>query len=182
MSVDDPIGPPHLPPLAARTIAHVFAQALAQRPDQIALEDPGTRLTYAQLHSQALALASGIGRLGVAPREPVLLILDNPADAVLAWLAAALSGRIEVPVNTAYKGNILAHVLHNTGARLILIEAHYLPLLAAEAERLTALAIGVYARRWAAPNPGRPAGCGPTSRPASSTRTTSTCWRAQWAN
>jgi crotonobetaine/carnitine-CoA ligase len=44
-----------------------------------------------------------------------------------------------VPVNTAYKGSILVHVINNSGARAIVIESGYLPLLAEVADRLERL-------------------------------------------
>ncbi|MDB6002620.1 MAG: CoA ligase, partial [Rhizobacter sp.] len=72
-------------------------------------------------------------------QEAVLLMLDNHMDFVIAWWALSLTARVEVPVNTAYKGSILAHVINNSGARVIVIEAHYLHLLAEVSDRLSTL-------------------------------------------
>ena len=46
---------------------------------------------------------------------------------------------VEVPVNTAYKGRFLSHVLNDSGAELIVIEDGYAGRLAAVAGELTAL-------------------------------------------
>lgn len=128
-----------LPPLRERTLPSVLGKALATVPDRIAVEDPQRRLSYAELQDEALALAGGFAALGVGRQEPVLLMLDNSVDYVVAWLALGLTGRIEVPVNTAYVGTILTHVINNSGARVMVIEAAYLDALAAIADDLTAL-------------------------------------------
>lgn len=122
--------PPELPPLHERTLSAVAAHWVRATPDQIAVQDPQGQMSYGQLYDRALAVAGGLDRLGIASPEPVLLMLDNHLDYVLAWWALGLTRRCEVPVNTAYKGSILAHVIHNCGARAIVIEAHYLPCLA----------------------------------------------------
>lgn len=128
-----------LPPATARTLPAVMARALAACPDRIALRDPQRALSYAALQAEALALAGGFAALGVGPRQPVLLMLDNHADYVACWLALGLTGRIEVPVNTAYIGTILAHVINTSGAEVMVLEAAYLPALLEVAPTLTRL-------------------------------------------
>jgi crotonobetaine/carnitine-CoA ligase len=66
-------------------------------------------------------------------------MLDNHLDAILAWWALALTRRVEVPMNTAYRGSILTHVAGNSGARAIVLEARYLPLLVEVLDRLPKL-------------------------------------------
>jgi crotonobetaine/carnitine-CoA ligase len=128
-----------LPPLAQRTLSAVLEGHLRERADQMAVRDTERGMSYAALYEEALAFAAGFSQLGVARQEPVLLMLDNHLDFVVAWWALSLSGRVEVPVNTAYKGSILAHVINNSGARVIVIDAWYLPLLDAVADRLERL-------------------------------------------
>ena len=66
-------------------------------------------------------------------------MLDNHVDYIVAWFGLCLAGRIEVPVNTAYKRAILTHVLNNSSARAIIIDTAYLPVLEEIAETLTTL-------------------------------------------
>lgn len=128
-----------LPPLAQRTLSAVLEGHLRGRADQMAVRDTERGMSYAALYEEALAFAAGFSQLGVARQEPVLLMLDNHLDFVIAWWALSLSGRVEVPVNTAYKGSILAHVINNSGARVIVVDAAYLPVLDAVADRLERL-------------------------------------------
>lgn len=128
-----------LPPLAQRTLTAVLAQHVARQPDKLAVRDPERALGYGALYEESLALAGGLEALGVRAGEPVLLMLDNHLDGVIAWWALALTGRVEVPVNTAYKGSILVHVINNSGARAMVLEPGYLPLLAEVADRVPGL-------------------------------------------
>lgn len=150
-----------MPPLAERTFSAVIRQHVAQRPDHVAVRDPERALGFGALYEEALAVAGGLEQLGVREDESVLLMLDNHLDAVIAWWALALTRRVEVPVNTAYRGSILVHVGQNSGARAIVIDAVYLPVLAEVIARLprlehvivrgaakVALPAGLRAHRW----------------------------------
>lgn len=128
-----------LAPLAARTFTSVIAGHVARQPDRSAVRDPDRALGYGALFEEALAVGGGFDALGVGARDAVLLMLDNHLDSVVAWSALALTGRVEVPINTAYKGSILVHVINNSGARAIVVESGYLPLLAEVAQRLVRL-------------------------------------------
>lgn len=128
-----------LPPLESRTFGAVLEGHLRVAPDKPAVRDVERSMSYAALYEESLAFAAGFARLGVGPYEAALLMLDNHLDYVIAWWALSLTGRVEVPVNTAYKGSILAHVINNSGAKVIVIEAHYLPLLVDVADRLERL-------------------------------------------
>lgn len=131
---------PQLPPLAERTLPALLEKSLARVPDKIAVQDRTRSLTYRQLRDEALSLAGGFTGLGVGRQETVLLMLDNHVDYVSLWLALGLTGRIEVPVNTAYIGTILAHVINNSGASVMVIENHYLAAVREIANQLSTLA------------------------------------------
>lgn len=130
---------PPLPPIHERTLSAVLVRQLATAPDQTAVSDAVRSLSYGALYEEALSVAGGMAALGVREHETVLLMLDNHLDYVIAWWALSLTTRVEVPVNTSYKGSILVHVINNSGARAIVIEAAYLPLLAEVADRLLRL-------------------------------------------
>ncbi len=121
-----------LPPLEQRTLTAVAHQRLAHDPDSTLVRDPARSLSCAQLYEEALAVAGGFAapEVGVGVGDHVLLMLDNHVDYVVAWWALGLTGRVEVPVNTAYKKSILAHVINTSGARVMVIDRGYVPWLA----------------------------------------------------
>ncbi|MDT0202733.1 AMP-binding protein [Nocardioides sp. AE5] len=122
---------PSLPPIQDRTFSHAYARALATVPDKAAYIEPdGREWTYAQTHERALTVAAGFAALGIQEQEGVALMLDNSVDFLHALHALGLTRRIQVPVNTAYKGDFLAHIVNDCDARVIVVEEHYAERLA----------------------------------------------------
>src|SRR5690606_23812718 len=86
--------------------------------------------------------ATGLQALGVAQGDPVLLLLPNTLDAVCCLFAANHLGAICVPVNPAYKGRLLEHVVHNSGARLAIVHPDVVAeLVSIERSELTTVVV-----------------------------------------
>ena len=130
---------PTLPPLHERTLDSVIRRRLETSPDSPMARDASRSASCAQLFEEAMSIAGGLAERGIEPGENVLLMLDNHVDYIVAWFAIGLTGRIEVPVNTAYKRAILTHVLNNSSARAIIIDKVYLETLDEIADTLTTL-------------------------------------------
>ncbi|MEQ3552670.1 AMP-binding protein [Pseudonocardia nematodicida] len=114
-----------IPPLHERTLGAAFDRVLAVRPDDEAQADEAGRYTFAQVHDRSLLLAGGTSRLGVGRGDPLAFMLDNHLDAVHLWFGLNLTGAIEVPINTAYKGAFLTHILNDSGVRVLVLEERY---------------------------------------------------------
>jgi crotonobetaine/carnitine-CoA ligase len=115
-----------LPPVSERTLTRTFARALDQVPDKAAYIEPdGREWSYRQTVDRALQVAGGVRELGVGEQQPVAIMLDNSYDFLSTAFGLGLTRRIQVPVNTAYKGAFLAHVLHDSGARVLVVEDQY---------------------------------------------------------
>lgn len=120
-----------------RTIGGVIRRQLGERPDQTAVMSRMGTLTYRELYENGLSIGGGLQRMGVEQGTPVLLMLDNHLEYVTSWIGVGLIGAVEVPVNTAYRGTILAHVVNDSGARLVVVEKAFLDTLIAVREQLT---------------------------------------------
>jgi crotonobetaine/carnitine-CoA ligase len=129
MTVSDPM---LSTPIAQRTLASVLRKQAAERPQKTALiDDSRRRLTYAELLETGLRASAGFHNLGVGRQELVLVMLDNHIDNVVTWVGLGLGARVIVPVNGAYKGEILRYVADNSGARVAVLEGAYCDRLAA---------------------------------------------------
>jgi carnitine-CoA ligase len=107
------------------TAVHVLARAVEQFPDHTFLIFPDGELTYAEFERRSNALAHGLAAQGVAKGDTVSTILDNNLDCVLAWFAVNKLGAIWVPINTAYKGTFLQHLIGDSGAKIVIAETDY---------------------------------------------------------
>ena len=128
-----------LPPVGERTLLAAYERVLARTPDAEAQADETGSVTFAGSYERSLRLAAGFAAHGIRIGELCGLLLDNSLDAVHAWSGLGLGAMVEVPVNTAYKGRFLSHVLNDSGAGLIVVEDSYSERLAAVAGELTAL-------------------------------------------
>jgi len=84
--------------------------------------DSGETYTAAILMDEVRLLAANLQHLGVRKSDNVLTWLPNGPLAVCLHLALNYAGAINVPINTAYRGNLLAHVIANSGARLMIAD------------------------------------------------------------
>ena len=102
----------------------------ARCPDRrVALFEDGTEWTYAQCRTVVRRQAAALQRLGVRPGDRVVAWLPNGRHLLTAWFAINYLGAIFVPLNTAYRGATLAHVLNASRARLVLAHAALIPRL-----------------------------------------------------
>ncbi len=118
------------PPLLERTVAAVMTAQVAKRPDKMAVRDETRTLTYRELMDEGLDIGGALVDLGLARQAPMLMMLDNHLDFISIWIGLSLTARVEVPVNTGYRGTILAHVIRNTQASILMIEDRYVERLA----------------------------------------------------
>jgi len=93
-------------------------------PDAVFLDVPeeSARWTYAE----ALASAERVGRSLLAAGgefgDRVIIMAANSSRFVRTWLGTAVSGLVEVPINTAYERDFLAHQVRTVQARFAVID------------------------------------------------------------
>lgn len=110
----------------------VLEQRATEAPDQVFVVLPDlTEWTYRQFRDRVLARAATLRGAGVVAGERVLAWVPNDGDALVTWFAINQLGACVVPVNTAYKGALLAHVLQNSGVVRGVVHADLLDRLAA---------------------------------------------------
>lgn len=83
----------------------------------------GTSWTYEETRRIAAATANALRALGVKQGERVLTWLPNSADGLRLWFGLNHLGAVYVPLNLAYKGNLLRHAVGLAEARLGIVHA-----------------------------------------------------------
>ena len=95
----------------------------AQRPDAVYLDAPdeGRQWTYAQVLDIAESLATNLYASGLGYGDRVLIQAMNSSALVFTWFGAMVGGLVEVPINTAYEYDFLAHQVRTSdpGAAVI---------------------------------------------------------------
>jgi carnitine-CoA ligase len=92
----------------------------ARHPERrFALFEDGTSWTYGECLAEVRAAAAGLQRLGVRKGDRVLAWLPTGKAILQTWFAANYLGAVFVPLNTAYRGAVLAHVVNSARARVL---------------------------------------------------------------
>ena len=77
-------------------------------------------LTYEELNTRRLAFAGHLIRKGVAPRDRVLLAVENSLEYVIAYFGVLTAGASLVPVNPDTTGSLVRSLMADCNARLVI--------------------------------------------------------------
>ncbi|MBU4604422.1 MAG: AMP-binding protein [Proteobacteria bacterium] len=75
-------------------------------------------------------VAAGLQALGVGKGDKVAIIMGNRPEYLFLWFGLSKLGAVEVPVNTAHRGELLSYMLGQSGSKLVVAEAAFLDRLA----------------------------------------------------
>lgn len=100
-------------------------------PGHTALIYFGTKLTYAQLSSQASRFAAELQRLGIKKGDRVAIALPNIPQYPIAFYGALKASAVVVPTNPLYMEHEMQHQLADSGARVIVMLDMYYPTVRA---------------------------------------------------
>jgi carnitine-CoA ligase len=107
-------------------VGALLAERARTHPATPFLRFSDAELTFAETDEQVNAIARGLDALGVRPGDRVAILLPNCVELVLTWFAANRLGAVAAPVNTAFRGPALAHVLGLSGADVLVVDASLL--------------------------------------------------------
>ena len=110
---------------AGATVLDALAGRLARDPDGPYLDFEGTTLTAREADQASGRLAAALADRGVERGDRVATLLENGPEQVLSFFAVLKLGAVQVPINTAYKGEFLRHQLVDSGARVAVVQGDF---------------------------------------------------------
>ncbi|MDP5858825.1 amino acid adenylation domain-containing protein, partial [Pseudomonas aeruginosa] len=111
------------------TLQQRFEEQARQRPQAVALILDEQRLSYGELNARANRLAYCLIARGVGADVPVGLALERSLDMLVGLLAILKAGGAYLPLDPAAPEERLAHILDDSGVRLLLTQGHLLERL-----------------------------------------------------
>lgn len=109
------------------TSAAALSKAARQWPERLALVVDDERLTWAELHADAVTWARALRAAGVGPGSHVGLLMANCVDFVRLFYAAGLVGAVAVTINARFKDPELAFAIAHAEIDTLFIGGHALP-------------------------------------------------------
>ncbi|WP_028936337.1 class I adenylate-forming enzyme family protein [Pseudonocardia spinosispora] len=155
------------------TMPELLAGHAESRPEHIAYVDDERTLTYGALARTTARIAGHLQELGVGIGDRVLLYLDNRVEVAEAYLAVPRAGAVAVCANPSAAAGETAHILADSGSRVVITDAAHLAHvreLARDVELLAVVVVGdtgatgpvpevAYADLLAAPSEQSPRDC-----------------------
>jgi crotonobetaine/carnitine-CoA ligase len=113
-------------------VGDVLSRQGQARPDTpfVQFED-GDPYTFGSMDESAHRVANAMASLGVHHGDRVLVMVPNSIEFLQAWFGINRLGAVLVPINTAYKGAFLVHVINNAGAGVMVVDQEYVPFVQA---------------------------------------------------
>jgi carnitine-CoA ligase len=107
------------------TVLEALALRLANGPDTLYLDFEGEQYTARRMDEESTRLAHTLADMGVGHGDRVAPLLGNRPEQVVSFFAALKLGAVQVPINTAYKGEFLSHQLADAGARVFILQGDF---------------------------------------------------------
>src|SRR6478735_4751421 len=120
-------------PAAERTLAGIWNRRLAAGDDREVFSfDGAPYVTAAETQERIERWQSVLHGIGLREGDRVALMLPNQFDLLGCFLAATMSSMVVVPINPEFRGDMLRHVLSDSGVRALVTETAMLPQVMAD--------------------------------------------------
>jgi acyl-CoA synthetase (AMP-forming)/AMP-acid ligase II len=105
-----------------KSVHAMLADAVARRPEGVALICGDESVTYRELDDAVARAAGGLRALGVGKGDRVALVLGNSVEFVVVLFAVARLGAVSVPLNIRHQLAENRHILDDCGATVVVHE------------------------------------------------------------
>jgi acyl-CoA synthetase (AMP-forming)/AMP-acid ligase II len=111
----------------------IVASLLADRAERFAgetaIRSEDGELSWADLVARAARVGGFLAAIGLGAGDRVATMLPSTIDYLAAWHGIVWRNCIDVPINTEYKGMFLEHILRDSGARAMIVDAQWVDRL-----------------------------------------------------
>lgn len=122
---------PRIPSSEVCVLRPLLDRRAKEIPDKVfAKFADGRAWSYGELREITIRTAAALQALGVRQGDHVLSWLPNGPDALRVWFGLNYIGAVYVPINLAYKGRLLEHVIENSDAALMIAHGNLAARLA----------------------------------------------------
>ncbi|WP_148046183.1 AMP-binding protein [Nocardioides marmoriginsengisoli] len=123
-----------------RSLPEVLLAHAEENPDRPFLEDvEGYSASYGQVLENSLRWADAWRRCEIGHGDRVAVFVPPSPQYIECWIGLTWLGAIEVGINPDYRGDMLASVLSDCGAKAVLVHVDYLDRLSEVLDRVPSL-------------------------------------------
>lgn len=107
--------------LTLTTMGDLLVRNAVEVPDRTFLVIGDDRVTYAEMHERAMAVARALIAHGIRRGDRVGLLMPNSAEFLDVVFGAAYVGAVAVPINSRFRRAELRHVVPDSGSQLLFL-------------------------------------------------------------
>jgi carnitine-CoA ligase len=85
---------------------------------------------FEEIDRQSDKVASGLQSLGIGKGDKVGIMMGNRPEFLFLWFGLSKLGAIEVPINTAHRGELLTYMVDKADCRLLVVASEFLDRVA----------------------------------------------------
>jgi carnitine-CoA ligase len=112
---------------APQTLGEALMQAAEL--DSFVLTCDGRETRAPELWDTSTRIAGAFASLGLVRGDRVAIMMRNVPEFLTVWFAVARAGMFEVAIHTESRGDMLRHVIEESGARMLFCDGEFLPRL-----------------------------------------------------
>ncbi len=102
-----------------KSVHEMLSNAVARRPDAVALICGDVSVTYAGLDDLVGRVAGGLRALGVEKDDRVALVIGNSIEFIVVMFAVARLGAVSVPLNVRHQLAENRHIIEDCAAKVV---------------------------------------------------------------
>jgi crotonobetaine/carnitine-CoA ligase len=125
--------------LEERTLGSILEDQARANGNAVFLRFRHEQISYHDFNTKVNRVANSLLKLGVSTGDKIAILMPNCPQFMYAWFAVAKIGGIAVPINTAYKWDMLRYALQKCDARVLIIGSQFLEQLLPIEQGLTRL-------------------------------------------
>ncbi|MFC2949153.1 ATP-dependent acyl-CoA ligase [Virgibacillus sediminis] len=110
-----------------------------QKPQERFIQFEQDSLTYQEWNENGNRAANLARGLGLGKGDTCAVMLPNGPEFLSIWLGLAKLGAMEVPINTAFKGDSLAYILNKAECKVLVVSAEWVERITAWKDELNHL-------------------------------------------
>ena len=121
------------------TFGEVVKHRAQLSPNATFIKFENDSLTFQEYDRGGNKMANIFSTLGLKKSDTCAVMLPNSSEFLVTWLGLARLGVIEVPINVAYKGDLLAYILNKAKCQALVISSEWVDRINEIADELTHL-------------------------------------------
>ena len=107
------------------TFGAIVEHRAKSKPNEKFVRFENASLTYDTFHKTGNKVANLMSELGLSKGDTCAVMLPNSPEFLVTWLGLSRLGVIEVPINVAFRGDLLTYILNKSECQALVISSQW---------------------------------------------------------